>query len=142
MSRGRCRAVDVARSMSRGRCRAVDVARSMSRGVALRTSRAVSLRMLRAVEPSMSRVDVAFGGGADVVFGRAVDIGCGRRHRYLAHPDGVCGDHALPGPHPSSGALALSAHMRSSTAPALSPPKLLGAEGRGLTPVARRAQVP
>ena len=39
-------------------------------------------------------------------------------------------------------ALALSAHMRSSRALALSTPKLLGAEGRGLTPVARRAQAP
>jgi hypothetical protein len=42
--------------------------------------------------------------------------------------------------HAGHGAFALSSGSRASTAFALSPPKLLGAEGWGLTPVARRAQ--
>jgi hypothetical protein len=42
----------------------------------------------------------------------------------------------------AQGTLALRTHTRASTTFALSPPKLLGAEGRGLTPVACRAQAP
>jgi hypothetical protein len=66
-----------------------------------------------------------------------------RRWYRAGHTSTICRDD-LAVQHRTSlrGSLALSADTRASTTFAFSTPKHFGAEGRGLTPVARRAQAP